>query len=406
MKTFVWTGVALLFGVGTGLVVATMEHSSSGEHFVPNSAPNPSSRSDNPITGVKGYPQIELVNGETFDFGEEPRGASGSHTFVIRNRGDKPLELLIGETTCKCTFITDGTFDKDGEKPTIVEPGETLEVELQWVAEEMLIKFSQSATLETNDPDRSTVRLGITGIVNQALRIVPDRIAWPTLTSTQGADSEAVLFCGEQLDEWEILDVQFGVPSTSDFFEVEIEDLSPEKLAELAPDENYASQVRSGRLLKIRVKPGLPFGKLHQSIKVTTSMKDVDDLILDLEGYVIADISVIGRNFDAGNNILSMSAIEGENGSREFALQLLVKGEHRATTEFEIIEVEPADVLKVRLGEKLQSAKLTRIPLIIHIPAGTPPIARGQDDDCGLIRLKTNHPDVTEVKLYVEFIVK
>jgi hypothetical protein len=411
MKTLVWAGFALVIGVGTGWTIAAVERNESGEHFVSNSAQNPRLRTD--ITSestseiTKGYPHVEVVNGASFDFGEVSRGAKGSHVFVVQNRGDKTLELRMGETTCKCTFVTEGILDKTGQKPTLVEPGETLEVELQWRAEEMLIKFDQSAMLHTNDPDHLIIRLHISGIVNQAMRIVPETIVWSNLASTEGRSAEAILFCGLPLDEWEILDLQLNSPASADFFEVDVEDASPEKLAELTPNENYGKQIRSGRLVKIRVKPGLPIGPLYQSITVKTSVEDVSEIIIQIEGHVIADISVIGRGFDPRKNLLRLPTVESQNGLEAWTLQLLIKGDHRNTTEFKIAEIEPAEALTVELGKKTSTEKLTRIPLIVRIPPGTRPIARlGTKGEYGKIRLTTNHPQVKELTLYVRFVVK
>ena len=43
------------------------------------------------------------VDQETFDFGKMDAGESGSHEFVLTNRGDKTHTLNLGSTSCSCT---------------------------------------------------------------------------------------------------------------------------------------------------------------------------------------------------------------------------------------------------------------------------------------------------------------
>src|SRR5438045_6779062 len=80
-------------------------------------------------------PQAKVVveGGNTFNFGMMQLGQTRSHTFVLRNIGDAPLELKAGHPSCKCTV---SEFSTDP-----VPPGETREVLITWTPPGVEEKF-------------------------------------------------------------------------------------------------------------------------------------------------------------------------------------------------------------------------------------------------------------------------
>src|SRR5262245_45718222 len=48
-------------------------------------------------------PRVEVVE-PNFQFGTMERGRTRSHRFEVKNVGNAPLKLQVGQTSCKCTL--------------------------------------------------------------------------------------------------------------------------------------------------------------------------------------------------------------------------------------------------------------------------------------------------------------
>jgi hypothetical protein len=395
MKLLVSILITIALGAGSGWAIVTVQQAESGEHFVPDNSLNPAVSLDEAILSTAERSQVEVLNGEHYVFGTMLRGQTKTRRFDVRNRGGKPLELELGETTCKCTFVTDG-FNE--EKKAVVQPGETLAIELSWKPIRYELGFHQSAELLTNDPERRKLLLSVGGNVNQVLRASPDELKVPNMVSDKGATLEGMLFCSLDDGEWKIIGERFEIEDTAHFFELEYGELTADEVS-LEP------QAKSGKKVLIHIKPGYPIGPLRQMVNLTTDCDAEPDLYFRIEGNVVSDISIVGRHFDSVKNVYHMPAVDGVVGG-ESILQMIVKGENHADIEFEIDKIDPEGVMVVEFGEKSSSERITRIPLIIRIPPGTPSVSRlGQLDDYAWIYIKTSH-DVKEVKLAVQMVVK
>lgn len=395
MKLILSAVATLVLGVLAGAFFANVEASNSGEFFAPNNALNPTAMAPEE---KKRNPEIQVANGEVHNFGQMMLGSTGEHTFQIVNTGGKPLNVRLGETSCKCTFVGGGTVDPEGKKPTVVKPGESVEIQLQWTPKDIAVDFHQSATLETNDPARPNIRLQIRGRVLTTFELLPDFVRLPNINASEGATRDVDLTSVLEADQWDITDVKWQDASTAEFFDVEVLDLPPERIG--------GANSKSGRLLKLTVKPGLPVGKLKQTLVITTNTESMPEVLCEIDGNVITDITVVGPGYDPVKQLVRLAPFEGKIGGKT-TLQLIVKGENHEAIEFEIQDVTPSGVMNVGLGESKSTDKITRVPLSIEFPPGSKPAShRGQINDFGLITLKTNHPTVKEVKVYVSFVVK
>lgn len=400
MKLIVSVILTLVFGVGAGWILGAIEQSRSGEHFSPYNALNPSLAV--PTQQVSENPEIQITNGESYNFGNMMLGDTKSWVFVVKNSGKQPLELRLGETTCKCTFISEGAFDKDGKTPTVVKPGETLDVELQWSPKDYEMDFFQSAELKTNDPAREVVTLQVRGKVSKTAQITPELISLPNVNSSDGTTTVAAFLCAMEEGEWNILDIQWSNPDLAEFFTVELGEIAPDELE----SDTEAVDPKSGRKLTITAKPGIPLGPISQTLILKTDIRDGLDVACEIFGNVISDITIIGRGFKPARQRLIIPPVDGKAGGKT-TLQILVKGENHKNIEFEMVKVLPEGVMKVYFAEGNSTENHTRVPLIVEFPAGTAPVSgRGQLNKYGEIHFKTNHPVVKEVKLYVSFVVK
>lgn len=80
-------------------------------------------------------PVVE-ISSPNHDFGEVIYGDVVSHTFVIQNNGDEPLEILKLSTSCGCTKASVAEADK------IIQPGDSID---------MLVTFDPAVHKDDSD---------------------------------------------------------------------------------------------------------------------------------------------------------------------------------------------------------------------------------------------------------------
>jgi hypothetical protein len=118
-----------------------------------------------PAVAEKG-PFPKVSTGErVFEFGSMGVDEEKKHKFAIQNKGETPLDLEVGPSTCKCTV---GSLSKKK-----VMPGESVDVELAWRPKEVSLNFAQNATIWTNDPDAPDVVFKVYGKVAEKYVVVP-----------------------------------------------------------------------------------------------------------------------------------------------------------------------------------------------------------------------------------------
>ena len=91
------------------------------------------------------------------DFGMIDPHTTVKHTFKIENRGTSPLQLIAGDTSCKCTLSDLGT--------QWVAPGESTDVTLSFNSGSTREAYRQYAVVFTNDPQRPEFQLTVIGRV-------------------------------------------------------------------------------------------------------------------------------------------------------------------------------------------------------------------------------------------------
>ena len=165
----------------------------------------------------------------------------------------------------------------------------------------------------------------------------------------------------------------------------------------------------------VTVKPGLPLGPIRQTIRLTLSMPpsaDVTVVDVPVEGTVDADISLIGRNWNADQAKLTIGSVQSSQGANR-QLFVMLRGVHRHDVAIKVAKLEPA-WLRVTLGEPSDikggatGEGVTQIPLTIEIPPGVPPVNhRGSaQGKYGEILLETNHPQVKHIRMNLDFFVE
>jgi hypothetical protein len=341
-------------------------------------------------------PRVDVVGGETHNFGIMERMGKRHYTFVIRNVGTAALTLEQGKTSCKCTIsqLAGG----------YLEPGADVEVRLEWTAKESEPEskdFEQTAEILTNDPQRRVVRLQIVGKIIQSVWAKPADIILSNVTQGNGATASAMIYAYKS-DNLEIVDHEFYFTHLKGFLDVQFEDLSEE---ELAQDRDALS----GKKMVLSLKPNLPLGNFNEAIRITTNLPDSPRIDIAIQGVVTPDITFLSsRRFYRARMILDLGIVSQEKGVEE-KITMLAKGPLRESIQFHVKEAEPAGVFQLELvrRESILTGKAIQHDLLLKIPPGTDQVKRlnEQQEGYGRILLETTHPDIEYLEIRVRFAV-
>jgi hypothetical protein len=166
-------------------------------------------------------------------------------------------------------------------------------------------------------------------------------------------------------------------------------------------------EARSGKLVRVTLKPGLPQGTLQQKIVLKTNLDEVPEVPVKVYATLGGDISVVavGSGWDAERNLLRLGTVDATKGvSRK--LLLVVRGKHREQVQFEPVKVFPK-WLEISMGKTVQigNGMVNQTPLSITIPPNASSAVHlgSEQGKLGEVRLKTNHPDVPELKIDLQF---
>jgi hypothetical protein len=296
----------------------------------------------------------------------------------------------VGQTTCKCTL---GEVTSDA-----IPPGGSTQVKLEWSALAGSGPFHQTATLITNDPLSSNVELTIDGLVTEATNVSPPEFVFDKIPAGESQSAEVFVMAMLE-DDLTVSEPKFSDAATSDKFEVKIEPAEQKEL----PNPNAENGVR----LVVTAKPGLPLGRLHQSLSVRTNLADAEKLEIPMVGRVVGDISVHGLDWNEQLGLLSLGKVDSSTGRRS-RVNIVVRGSGAADVKLEVVSSDPPE-LKATVGEsKPLRDTLLHIPVEIEVPAGTRPMVRlstAQGEE-GRVVLKTTHPTIKELVVGVRFSVE
>ena len=387
MKAWILVALALIVGLAAGVGTALLRV----QMTAPDTEAMLAGRSATGRFALPGEPRPKVVIDETsFDFGAMGDDATNSHSFIFRNEGDGTLTLTKGDTTCRCTLI-------DLEQ-TDIPPGESAAVKVQWNAKNLAGPYRQSATIFTNDPDRSRVTLTITGRITAALRVTPSDLVFSHLSVGAPAKGEVRLYCYLP-EKLEITGHELKDREGAELFEVTYRPLSPDQLKD-EPD------VKSGHLVTIAIKSGLPSGAFRQRILLATNLKDSPTVEIPVKGNVDSDISIRGRGWNDKNGVLMIGTVGSRKGAEQ-TMMLVCRGAYSKEVTYKVAHVTP-DLLKVELGKRVETDKVSLTPLSIQIPKGSHPANHlgSEQGDFGRITIETNHPQVPQLLILVRFAVE
>jgi hypothetical protein len=379
---------AAILGVGLGVGLTWAELGSLSQ-------PPKGLGIDEPPPIDRPLPRVVVVDSDLHDFGTMERDATRSHTFEIRNEGDAPLKLIERSTSCKCTtsLLDDG----------LVMPGKTATVTLEWKAVTEADDFRQTATIETNDPRRQFLTLTIHGRVTHSHKVAPEELAFTRVQASDGAQQDLYIYSYGAADV-AVIDHEFIEKGNADYFALEV---SPMPVDLLKKEDN----AKGGLIARVVLKPGLPLGPLHQTIRLRLNVPGEPAIEVPIAGEVFGDVTVMGPRSQWNDElqILSLGTIKSDVGAKSRGMYLLVKAEDREQLNLQVREIMPP-FLKCQFDEPREMAErgLLRIPFTVEVPKGAP-IAdhsgtiRGS---AGHIQIETGIPGSPRLQLIVKFRVE
>lgn len=394
MKKLLLLVLVVLAGVACGVILAfvQVQATSARVELLPEELAKiePGNHSTKDVGEL--LPQA-VVDNEIFDFGVMDKSGRSSHDFIVTNKGNAPLTLIKGRSTCKCTMA-------QLDRRTLM-PGESTEIKVEWTARDYLGQFEQIATVQTNDPQRPEIELKIKGITTNLLEFVPDEVVFSPILAGRAASTKAKLLV--RTDEpVKILDVKCAEPESESFFDIKHTPLSKDVL-------QAEANAKAGYEIEVAVKPGLPQGSFQQTIRFETTLPTAKMVELPVKGRIGSDINIIGPQWDKERGLLSIGMVDGAQGAKR-TLRLVAHGIHRKDIKFKIAETWPPELLHAELGEttEINQGKATQTPLEIEIPKGARPANHllSNQGTPGRIELESNYPDVPKIVILVQFAVE
>jgi hypothetical protein len=329
-------------------------------------------------------PRLEAPETE-HQFGIFDVGDKGTHSFTIRNRGDAPLELELLRTSCKCTLAD--------IKNLSVAPGTETKVDLSWDAEEPTETFGHGARIRTNDPDRPEISLLVSGRVRAKMAIWPELVYFSDIP--RGAERRhTVTLFSQAFDHVEVTKIE----STHPFVAAELTDDPPASLG-----ERVALFARTLRLTCRADRKVAPFHgtvRIHYTASGPFAPQVESPFEFHFTGETVGDVSLHGRQ--VVGKVLNFGPVAQSRGAKERVYLHVRDGDLNLHPRIDSIKPE---FLKVRFDAPQRlSATMTRYPLEIEVPAGSP-AATYSGTELGEVRLKTDHADYPSVRFQVALVV-
>jgi hypothetical protein len=112
-------------------------------------------------------PKIEIVGGNSFEFGKIYRGKIMERTIVVKNAGNQTLELGQVNVSCGCT----GTVVSDNSIP----PGKTGEIKITFNSTNFSDSIHKSVTINSNAANAPQNVVQFSGFVVQEIAVTPQQ---------------------------------------------------------------------------------------------------------------------------------------------------------------------------------------------------------------------------------------
>lgn len=321
-------------------------------------------------------PRVEVPE-QIHNFGTMKPYEEGRHTFVLYNRGDAPLELEKGETSCKCTF---------SDLPeNVVPPGGIGRVTLEWKTNKVKDLFANVAEIRTNDPENPAVLFRIEGQVLHQVQASPDGLTFPSLAPGEEANGSFLAF-SQTWDSFRLENVSVTLPG------------AVWTTREASPEELSAHRATSGLHLDLTLPDDMKCGPFTGSV-VFDAVSDADPDSGDaprqhyevrFAGNVTRCVCVYGLQFTMDGGLDLGTFVQGERKAWNGVIKL--RGE-RQSIDVQSIETVPSS-LQVSVtpfaSEETTKPGLYRFQIVLPEDAAVGTF--NANTQMGKIVVKTDHP--------------
>ena len=345
------------------------------------------------ITSTDALPQVEVVGGTDFDFGNMKRGTSRSHEFIFKNTGLAPLKLAVKNSTCKCTV---GSVTED-----YIAPGAQAPVKLTWTAEGILPEFGQTATITTTDLRMREVKLTITGRIGDNYVLDPGFITLGEFSSNESVERKFQLFSYENkplevVGYWGDPDLKL-VHVEHEIRKIELGSIPAHK------DAFYVAD------FTLTIDPNMTAGPINGQVRLTVG-PDEYPMSVQTTGRCVSDLRIVaGNNYDEEKNLLAMGNFTSKDGGNlSFFVSALNNGKDVTLEVGDISPAEVVDAVNIVVGTPIVSARKTLFPITINIPPGTAPIDRDGSSPTNFAQVdfKSNIKNSSEITMFFKFKVE
>jgi ribosomal protein S9 len=344
--------------------------------------------------------KIEVVGGTELDFGTMRLGTKRSHSFIFRNVGGTPVEVVYKTSSCKCTV---------GKKDSkTLKPDEQTTIDLEWLAEGNLADFAQTATIATTAVDQEEIKLTISGKIGQAYVFDPPIVDFREFQASEEHEKKGRLYSFEE-SPLEVTETHWSDKVLSQKINCtlgEYKKLEKDEIPAYADARHYVD-------FTIQLSKGIPAGSISGNmVFVKNADKEdakTDQVELPVNGKSVSPIQVIaGPDFNEDRNIFTLGTAKSSVGLKK-SFVVRVRTEGNSNVEVKLGDVTPTaakEALRVSINEvKTTSTKLKMFSVTVEIPAGGPTVEFGGafGKDFAKIVLETNMESAPQFPMYIKF---
>ena len=323
-------------------------------------------------------PKMVVVGGTTHNFGEMSPNEEDSHTFLIRNEGEGPLELEGGPSTCKCTL--------SDLKEKVLQPGEEYEVVLTYTPKGENAEWRQTAMVLTNEPGKREVLLEVTGAVLRELFVQPEGY-WNVGPVSEGSTPVVGghIFSSRR-DDLEIVEVV----KKPDWVSVEWGEAKKEHLE--------AAGARSGQVIELTINSDMPVGQFTGDVEVRTNIEAEQIVTLGVNGSRAGPVTMFGKNFTASKMLLELGNMKSSEGEKRVITMLIEKD-----APFDMVDYTASEEnvsIDWKKDETFSKGTRDRYILTVNLEPGIKP-AQYTEEEPIRVDIETTNPDLKTLPLTI-----
>ena len=249
-----------------------------------------------------------------YDFGFAEHQQTITHTFLLKNIGKQPIDILDVQASCTCTAVL--------LSETTVLPNQTAEIAAKFDTQYRRGRQTATVKVNTNDPHTPVIHFTLTGIVAGLAEIVPNNLHLKTISNQESIEKTL-----------EIYDPGDGrlkvkrVQSSSPFIQTKIQHIYKEGLV---------------AKIFVTIKPGLPVGELKEKLTLLTEGYRYPQVEVLVMGKVVGAIRLDPEQFFIGlvktGEVVRRSVRLRKNGTPDLKILRIESTHPSITTDFEAVK--------------------------------------------------------------------